>query len=253
MPGVVHLPRHRRTVCGGRRAVGAGRGAGRETRRESRPSPQPWRRRRGAAPAFRAGCADGEARYKPSMRRRIVLDTDMGSDVDDALCLALALAAPELELVAVTHVCGDTRLRAQISQPTARPGRPRRRAGLRRPRPAARPAAIASSGSATRASASSTAPRRAVPDDDAVDVLCRSFRDHDRPRAGRRRPAHQRRRGAGGRPGARRPHPPAHADGRLPARRDATAASASRPPTTTTCAPIPTRRTACSPPASRPA
>jgi inosine-uridine nucleoside N-ribohydrolase len=26
------------------------------------------------------------------MRRRILLDTDMGSDVDDALCLALALA-----------------------------------------------------------------------------------------------------------------------------------------------------------------
>lgn len=50
------------------------------------------------------------------MKHRIILDTDMGSDVDDALCLALALAAPELELVAVTHVCGDTRLRAQISR-----------------------------------------------------------------------------------------------------------------------------------------
>ena len=50
------------------------------------------------------------------MKRRFVLDTDMGSDVDDALCLALALASPELDLVAVTHVTGDTRLRARISR-----------------------------------------------------------------------------------------------------------------------------------------
>lgn len=40
----------------------------------------------------------------------------MGSDVDDALCLALALASPELDLVAVTHVAGDTQLRARISR-----------------------------------------------------------------------------------------------------------------------------------------
>src|SRR5262245_24165922 len=46
----------------------------------------------------------------------IVLDTDIGSDVDDALCLALAIAAPEIELIAVTHVSGDTRLRARISR-----------------------------------------------------------------------------------------------------------------------------------------
>jgi purine nucleosidase len=50
------------------------------------------------------------------MERRIVLDTDMGSDVDDALCLALALASPEIELVAVTHVTRDTHMRARISR-----------------------------------------------------------------------------------------------------------------------------------------
>jgi len=50
------------------------------------------------------------------MARRIVLDTDMGSDVDDALCLALALASPEVELVAVTHVTQDTHFRARISR-----------------------------------------------------------------------------------------------------------------------------------------
>ncbi|MEE8558233.1 MAG: nucleoside hydrolase [Myxococcota bacterium] len=50
------------------------------------------------------------------MTRPVVLDTDMGSDVDDALCLALALAAPEIEVVATTHVGREAALRAQISR-----------------------------------------------------------------------------------------------------------------------------------------
>ena len=49
------------------------------------------------------------------MARRIVLDTDIGTDVDDALALALALASPEMELVAVTTVSGDVGLRARIA------------------------------------------------------------------------------------------------------------------------------------------
>jgi purine nucleosidase len=50
------------------------------------------------------------------MSRALVLDTDMGSDADDALCLALALAAPELELVAVTCVGREAVLRARIAR-----------------------------------------------------------------------------------------------------------------------------------------
>lgn len=50
------------------------------------------------------------------MKRRILLDTDMGTDVDDALCLALALASPEIELVAITTVAGDTQLRGRIAR-----------------------------------------------------------------------------------------------------------------------------------------
>src|SRR5262245_58454704 len=53
--------------------------------------------------------------YNRTMQRRIVLDTDIGTDVDDALALALALASPELELVAVTTVSGDSTLRARIA------------------------------------------------------------------------------------------------------------------------------------------
>ena len=45
---------------------------------------------------------------------RIILDTDIGTDVDDCLALALILASPELELMAVTTVYGDVLLRARI-------------------------------------------------------------------------------------------------------------------------------------------
>jgi purine nucleosidase len=47
--------------------------------------------------------------------RRIVLDCDLGSDVDDALCLALALRSPELELLAVTTVGNEALLRARVT------------------------------------------------------------------------------------------------------------------------------------------
>ncbi len=48
--------------------------------------------------------------------RKILVDTDIGTDADDALALALVLAVPDrLELVAVTTVTGDTALRAKIA------------------------------------------------------------------------------------------------------------------------------------------
>ncbi|HEY8516099.1 MAG TPA: nucleoside hydrolase [Candidatus Binatia bacterium] len=49
-------------------------------------------------------------------RTRLVLDTDIGTDADDALCLALALASPEIELVAVTTVTADTARRGAIAR-----------------------------------------------------------------------------------------------------------------------------------------
>lgn len=48
-------------------------------------------------------------------RRRVVLDTDLGTDVDDALALALLLGSPEVELLGVTTVYGDTDLRARAT------------------------------------------------------------------------------------------------------------------------------------------
>jgi len=45
----------------------------------------------------------------------IILDTDIGTDVDDAFALALILHSPELELVGVTTVSGDTQARARLA------------------------------------------------------------------------------------------------------------------------------------------
>lgn len=47
-------------------------------------------------------------------RLSFALDTDIGSDVDDLLAIALILGSPELQLSAVTTVYGDVELRARI-------------------------------------------------------------------------------------------------------------------------------------------
>ncbi|MEN8160797.1 MAG: nucleoside hydrolase [Myxococcota bacterium] len=49
------------------------------------------------------------------MTRPVLLDTDLGSDVDDAIALAVLLACPELRLVALTTVAGDVAGRAEAS------------------------------------------------------------------------------------------------------------------------------------------
>jgi purine nucleosidase len=48
------------------------------------------------------------------MPTRLILDTDIGTDVDDALALAFALRHPEIDLVAVTTVADDAVRRADI-------------------------------------------------------------------------------------------------------------------------------------------
>lgn len=55
-------------------------------------------------------------------QRRVILDTDIGSDVDDLLALALIFGTPQIDLIAVTTVYGDTVLRAQIAKRVARLG-----------------------------------------------------------------------------------------------------------------------------------
>src|SRR5918998_715725 len=50
------------------------------------------------------------------MRRPVLLDTDIGTDVDDLLALALLVGAPEFQLIGVTTVYGDTDLRARMTR-----------------------------------------------------------------------------------------------------------------------------------------
>ncbi len=49
-----------------------------------------------------------------------ILDTDIGSDVDDALALGYALMSPEIVLHGITTVYGDTILRARIAKTLSR-------------------------------------------------------------------------------------------------------------------------------------
>jgi purine nucleosidase len=46
---------------------------------------------------------------------KVILDTDIGTDVDDALALAVLLGSKEVDLVGITTVYGDTQLRAKIA------------------------------------------------------------------------------------------------------------------------------------------
>lgn len=45
----------------------------------------------------------------------VLIDTDIGDDIDDALALAVALRSPEITIRAITTVSGDTQRRAQLA------------------------------------------------------------------------------------------------------------------------------------------
>lgn len=49
------------------------------------------------------------------MPTKVWLDTDIGTDVDDAVALSLALRSPEVELVGVSTVYGDVGLRSRMA------------------------------------------------------------------------------------------------------------------------------------------
>lgn len=51
----------------------------------------------------------------PQQKIPILLDTDIGGDIDDAFAVALILDSPELDLLGVTTVSGDTHARARLA------------------------------------------------------------------------------------------------------------------------------------------
>ncbi|HVB73164.1 MAG TPA: nucleoside hydrolase [Ktedonobacteraceae bacterium] len=64
---------------------------------------------------FQSGQAT-QASQSAQEKHVVLLDTDIGDDIDDALALALALHAPEIDLQGVTTVFGDTLLRARLAK-----------------------------------------------------------------------------------------------------------------------------------------
>jgi purine nucleosidase len=56
---------------------------------------------------------------------KVILDTDIGSDIDDAVCLAYLLAQPACELLGITTVTGEADKRAMLASALCRvAGRP---------------------------------------------------------------------------------------------------------------------------------
>ncbi len=50
----------------------------------------------------------------PTAPEKIIIDTDIGDDVDDAFAVALALRSPEVQIVGITTGFGDTETRAKL-------------------------------------------------------------------------------------------------------------------------------------------
>lgn len=55
------------------------------------------------------------AASQPAAKTPIILDCDIGTDIDDTFAVALAVLSPELELRGVTTVSGDTHVRALMA------------------------------------------------------------------------------------------------------------------------------------------
>lgn len=51
----------------------------------------------------------------PQSPEKVIIDTDIGDDVDDAFALALAVRSPELQILGVTTTFGDTETRAKLT------------------------------------------------------------------------------------------------------------------------------------------
>jgi purine nucleosidase len=46
----------------------------------------------------------------------VIIDTDIGDDIDDAFAVGLALQSPEFKILGITTAFGDTKLRAQLAE-----------------------------------------------------------------------------------------------------------------------------------------
>jgi purine nucleosidase len=51
---------------------------------------------------------------QPSAQQKVIIDTDIGDDIDDAFAVGLALSSPELKILGITSAWGDTELRSRM-------------------------------------------------------------------------------------------------------------------------------------------
>jgi purine nucleosidase len=58
--------------------------------------------------------AQSEQTRAPANTAKIIIDTDIGDDVDDAFAVALALRSPELQILGISTTFGDTQARAKL-------------------------------------------------------------------------------------------------------------------------------------------
>ena len=52
--------------------------------------------------------------FAQAAREKIIIDSDIGDDIDDAFAVALALKSPELQILGITTEFGDTETRAKL-------------------------------------------------------------------------------------------------------------------------------------------
>src|SRR5450631_1461441 len=64
---------------------------------------------------FAAVLARGQSASLGQGKEKVIIDTDIGDDIDDAFALGLALRSPELQILGVTTTFGDTELRAKLA------------------------------------------------------------------------------------------------------------------------------------------
>lgn len=58
--------------------------------------------------------SSAQSSLSDSVAQKVIIDTDIGDDIDDAFALALALRSPELQILGITTTFGDTEARARI-------------------------------------------------------------------------------------------------------------------------------------------
>jgi len=58
--------------------------------------------------------SNGQSSPTSALPEKVIIDTDIGDDIDDAFAIALALRSPELQILGITTTFGDTETRAKL-------------------------------------------------------------------------------------------------------------------------------------------